>query len=133
MVNGAIQLGKDLVGGIVSGIKSAAGAVASAIADLIPGGGILGDIAGFVPGLAAGGPVSAGSPYIVGETGPELFVPTGSGTIMNNNRLGGLGGGGTMNVTVNMPVGSDGADVVAALQRYARAHGGTVPILTGQL
>ena len=133
MVNGAIQLGKDLVGGIVSGIKSAAGAVASAIADLIPGGGILGDIAGFVPGLAAGGPVSAGSPYIVGETGPELFVPTGSGTIMNNNRLGGIGGGGTMNVTVNMPVGSDGADVVAALQRYARAHGGTVPILTGQL
>jgi hypothetical protein len=32
-----------------------------------------------------------------------------------------------------MPVGSDGADVVAASQRYARAHGGTVPILTGQL
>ena len=133
IVDGAIQIGKDLVGGIVSGIKSGAGAVASAIAGLIPGGGILGDIAGFVPGLAAGGPVSAGSPYIVGETGPELFVPTGSGTIMNNNRLGGLGGGGTMNVTVNMPVGSDGADVVAALQRYARAHGGTVPILTGQL
>jgi hypothetical protein len=133
MVDGAIELGKDLVGGIVDGIKAAGGAVASAIADLIPGGGILGDIAGFVPGLAAGGPVSAGSPYIVGETGPELFVPTGSGTIMNNNRLGGLGGGGTMNVTVNMPVGSDGADVVAALQRYARAHGGTVPILTGQL
>ena len=136
LVDGAIGLGKDLVNGIVSGIKSAGGAVASAIAGLIPGGGILGAAWDFVSnpgGRAAGGPVSAGSPYIVGETGPELFVPTGSGTIMNNNRLGGLGGGGTMNVTVNMPVGSDGADVVAALQRYARAHGGTVPILTGQL
>jgi len=135
LVNGAIQLGKDLVGGIVSGIKSAAGAVASAIADLIPGGGILGAAWDWVSnpgGKAAGGPVSAGSPYIVGETGPELFVPTGSGTIMNNNRLGGLGGT-TMNVTVNMPVGSDAGAIVAALQRYARAHGGTVPILTGQL
>jgi len=135
IVDGAIQLGKDLVGGIVDGIKAAGSAIASALADLVPGGGILGAAWDFVSnpgGRAAGGPVSAGSPYIVGETGPELFVPTGSGTIMNNNRLGGLGGG-TMNVTVNMPVGSDGADVVAALQRYARAHGGTVPILTGQL
>jgi len=135
LVDGAIGLGKDLVNGIVSGITSAGGAVASAIAGLIPGGGIFSAAKDLVtnPFKAAGGPVSAGSPYIVGETGPELFVPTGSGTIMNNNRLGGLGGGGTMNVTVNMPVGSDGADVVAALQRYARAHGGTVPILTGQL
>lgn len=133
LVEGAIQLGKDLVGGIVDGIVAAGDAIASTIAGLIPDvGSIVGGLTSFLPGRAAGGPVSAGSPYIVGETGPELFVPTGSGTIMNNNRLGGLGGT-TMNVTVNMPVGSDGADVVAALQRYARAHGGTVPILTGQL
>ncbi len=134
LVDGAIGLGKDLVNGIVSGITSAGGAVASAIAGLIPGGGIVSAAKDFItnPFKAAGGPVSAGSPYIVGETGPELFVPTGSGTIMNNNRLGGLGGT-TMNVTVNMPVGSDAAAIVAGLQSYARAHGGTVPILTGQL
>lgn len=31
---------------------------------------------------AGGGPVSAGSPYMVGERGPELFVPNASGSIM---------------------------------------------------
>lgn len=33
---------------------------------------------------AMGGPVSAGSPYMVGERGPELFVPERSGTIVPN-------------------------------------------------
>jgi hypothetical protein len=47
---------------------------------------------------AAGGPVTSGSPYIVGERGPELFVPGRSGTIVPNNKL---GGGGT-SVVVNV-------------------------------
>ncbi len=29
-----------------------------------------------------GGPVTAGRPYVVGESGPELFVPTVDGTIV---------------------------------------------------
>ena len=33
---------------------------------------------------AAGGPVSAGSPYLVGERGPELFVPNRSGSVVPN-------------------------------------------------
>ena len=33
-----------------------------------------------------GGPVKAGMPYIVGEAGPELFVPGSSGQIVNNSR-----------------------------------------------
>lgn len=33
---------------------------------------------------AAGGPVNAGMPYLIGERGPELFVPRVSGTIMPN-------------------------------------------------
>ena len=46
----------------------------------------------------AGGPVTTGSPYIVGEGGPELFVPNSSGTIIPNNRLrSGSGGGNTYN------------------------------------
>ncbi len=45
---------------------------------------------------AAGGPVSAGGAYVVGERGPEMFVPGRSGTILPN------GAGGTViNVTVN--------------------------------
>jgi hypothetical protein len=34
-----------------------------------------------VPGRATGGPVSSGAPYMVGERGPELFVPEGAGRI----------------------------------------------------
>ena len=52
----------------------------------------------LLPGRAAGGPVSAGSPYIVGERGPELFVPGRSGGIVPNNQL----GGDTTNVVVNV-------------------------------
>ena len=33
------------------------------------------------PGRATGGPVSPGRAYMVGERGPELFVPTSSGSI----------------------------------------------------
>jgi phage-related minor tail protein len=36
---------------------------------------------------ALGGPVSGGAPYLVGEIGPEIFVPSGSGTIIPNNQL----------------------------------------------
>lgn len=46
------------------------------------GGGLLGGLFGGVPGRAIGGPVSAGQPYMVGERGPELFVPNGAGRIM---------------------------------------------------
>lgn len=38
---------------------------------------------------AVGGPVKGNTPYIVGEKGPELFMPAGSGTIIPNNRLAG--------------------------------------------
>lgn len=48
---------------------------------------------------AAGGPVSAGVTHLVGENGPELFTPSGSGTIIPNHALGGAGG--TTNVTNN--------------------------------
>lgn len=37
-----------------------------------------------IPGRAAGGPVTSGQPYMVGERGPELFVPNGSGHIQPN-------------------------------------------------
>jgi hypothetical protein len=41
------------------------------------------------PGLAAGGPVQANRPYVVGEVGPELFVPSQSGAIVPNHAMGG--------------------------------------------
>lgn len=49
------------------------------------GGGLSGMLAGLagagLPGRATGGPVSPGRAYLVGEAGPELFVPTASGRI----------------------------------------------------
>ena len=50
-----------------------------------------------IPGMAAGGPVAGGKSYIVGERGPELFTPKGSGMITPNNQL-----GGSSNVVVNV-------------------------------
>jgi len=38
---------------------------------------------------ASGGPVSGGAAYLVGEEGPEMFVPDVSGSIVPNSRLGG--------------------------------------------
>jgi len=58
------------------------------------GGGLLGGL--FK--RAQGGPVSAGTPYMVGERGPELFMPSRGGSIIPNNAL---GGGGT-SVVVNV-------------------------------
>lgn len=47
---------------------------------------------------ADGGPVTRNQPYVVGERGPEMFVPGQSGTIVPNHALGGGGGGVTINV-----------------------------------
>jgi hypothetical protein len=49
------------------------------------------------PGYAIGGYPAPGKPAIVGERGPELFVPTGSGKIIPNHQLGG-GNGMVINV-----------------------------------
>ena len=48
--------------------------------------------------LAKGGPATGGKPYIVGEQGPELFVPGSSGHVTPNHELGGT------NVTMNINV-----------------------------
>lgn len=40
-----------------------------------------------LPGRAMGGPVVSGQPYVVGERGPELFVPRSSGTVVPNHAL----------------------------------------------
>ena len=59
----------------------------------------------FGGGRAMGGPVNAGTSYVVGERGPELFVPNTAGTIVPN---GGGGRGNTINVTVNGAIDAEG-------------------------
>jgi hypothetical protein len=48
---------------------------------------------------ALGGSVSSGRPYLVGERGPELFVPGAQGNIVPNNAVGGVNVG-TINISV---------------------------------
>ena len=68
----------------------------------------------FFKGLfkAEGGPVGSGNPYIVGERGPELFVPRSSGSIVSNDRLAGASfGGGGINITYNIASGISRAEL----------------------
>ena len=65
---------------------------------------LLSKIPGFggLPSLlprANGGPVKKGGNFLVGEKGPELFVPKRSGTIIPNDKL---AGGGSTNISVNV-------------------------------
>ena len=83
-------------------------------------GSIFGSI--FGGARAMGGPVSAGSAYLVGERGPELFMPGGSGSIVSNDRLAGMGGGGGMVVNVDARGSAPGesARIAAAVQTAVR-------------
>lgn len=97
---------RSLINGIVEDILRSQ--IRQIIAQLLPtfgGGGGSGKKSGgllggaIIPGfLADGGPALANKPYIVGERGPELFVPNTSGTVVPNDSL----GGGSMTVTYNI-------------------------------
>ncbi len=77
----------DILGGI-KGIIDVVGQVISALGQIgvikLPSGGSYGGA------RAAGGPVSGGRSYLVGERGPELFQPGRSGRIVANDRMGGM-------------------------------------------
>lgn len=97
MFAGGRNLGGDPLGGAVSGL-----------------GGLLGSILGL-PGRATGGPVSPGRGYLVGERGPEMFVPTSAGRVES------LAATRPRDVRVSIAVtGSSPAAAPQALQRSAR-------------
>ena len=72
-----------------------------------------------VPGKALGGPVNANQMYMVGEKGPELFMPGSSGTIIPNNKMSSpaSGTGGGININVDARGSSDPAAVRAQVQQ----------------
>jgi len=84
----------NLFGG---GKKSSGGGFLGGANAFTGGGGGISPLLGF----ANGGRPPVGKASIVGERGPEIFVPTSSGTIIPNNMIGG-GGGVTNMVTVNV-------------------------------
>lgn len=61
---------------------------------------------GFLQKRASGGPVNRNKPYLVGENGPEMFIPSGSGAIRTNRQT---MAGGTTNIILNGIVDADSA------------------------
>ena len=82
-------------------------------------------LAGF---RAEGGPVGAGSAYVVGEKGPELFVPSSSGSIVPNGAMGSSGGGsGGVTVNYNIAAGVSRAELVPILEQERRRLKAEIP------
>ena len=75
------------------GLRGFAADIMTVLFDLVKGAiKSIGSLLGFGGGAEnkfMGGTVAAGSPYIVGERGPELFVPGASGSIVPNGAMGG--------------------------------------------
>lgn len=87
-------------------------------------------LGGFFKNLfrAEGGPVGSGNPYIVGERGPELFVPRTSGSIVSNGRLSGASmGGGGVNITYNIAAGVSRAELAPILEMERRRLKAEIP------
>lgn len=103
-------------------VQQIVGIVSGALGGLKPGGA---PVKGFgsgttaaLTGRAVGGSVTGNTPYMVGERGPELFIPGGNGTIIpNNNMRGGGGGGSPISISVDARGSSDPAAVRAQVQQ----------------
>ena len=83
----------------------------------------------FLSGMRAeGGPVGAGGAYVVGEKGPELFVPHSSGSIVPNGAMGSSSGGaGGVTVNYNIAAGVSRAELVPILEQERRRLKAEIP------
>ena len=82
-----------------------------------------------VQGRALGGPVQANTPYLVGERGPELFMPNSGGNIIPNNKMGGGGSSVVVQQTINVTTGVQQtvrAEIVQLMPQIAQAAKGAV-------
>ena len=105
----------DVVGKLIGGFQTLFGWIGQVIdritglINLVRNNAAVRGIAGLIDSAfggfrANGGSVSAGTPYVVGERGAELFVPSSNGTIIPN----GGAGGSTINITVNGAIDAEG-------------------------
>jgi len=90
-------------------------------------GGLFASVLGL-PGRATGGPVSPGRGYVVGERGPELFVPTSAGRIETG--LPARGRDVRVAITIAAPAGTSASQ---ALQRSSRQVASAVRRALGEL
>ncbi|MES2842464.1 MAG: hypothetical protein V4794_19470 [Pseudomonadota bacterium] len=115
----AAQIARSLFGGLVEG-----GSGSGILGGILSG---IGNAFGFGASKASGGDVMANRSYLVGEQGPEMFVPRTMGAIVPNAALAGGGGSTTNNyVTVAMPQGGSRATALQfgtdAARQISRAN-----------
>jgi hypothetical protein len=120
-ITGAIQAMQDSEGGTYGTLMGIAGVL-----------GGLGSIFGGISSLgkrAAGGPVSARRPYIVGEIGPELFVPEGNGTIIPNDKIAftGRSGAGSSTEANGMTVPFQQGSSSSVSNAFSTLYGASIP------
>lgn len=148
LTNRAMGALTGLLGGVLGG-GAAGGSIAGNI--LSSGGGI--NFAGLSPSLpsiqtpdvfpvlgarALGGPVQSDGAYLVGERGPEMIVPRGTGTVLSHDRTDAALSGQRSTITLTVVVQSSGGNAavdkrsgqqagqaaIEELQRYQRRNGG---------
>ena len=107
---------KTVFNGIASAWNNTVGKIKFKIPDWVPGLGGKGFSMPDIPMLANGGIVTGPTLALIGEAGPEAVIPL--------DRMGSMGGGGSVTINVN---GGDPNAVVDALRRYMRQNG-SVPI-----
>jgi phage-related minor tail protein len=107
----AAQALRSGIGSLFAGGAAAAGG-GGGIGQLLSG--VVGSLFGL-PGRATGGPVAPGRGYVVGERGPELFVPTSAGRVEMP------ASGGTRDVRVSIQLAAPrGTTAPTALRRSSR-------------
>jgi hypothetical protein len=117
------------ISGFLGGLFGGASKLLSATSGADPlslngsGGGLLSSSAGFgdmsFPGFADGGEPITNRPSIIGERGPEMFIPKVPGTVIPNHKLG--VGGDTYHHTINVDArgSTDPGMVHSAIMRAA--------------
>lgn len=97
IAGGVVSIGKQMVAlglkavvlknALKSLFANPAALVAAGVGLIAVGSAIKGALGKGLEGREKGGPVTGNTPYIVGERGPELFVPAVGGSIIPNNKL----------------------------------------------
>lgn len=119
----AMLKGEDVIKSIGEGLRGLIIDIGKAIIKLV----VMKTISSIVPGLgalipfrASGGAVSGGSPYVVGERGPELFIPSSTGRIEPNGR-GSFGQGGIM-INLSGQFVQRGSDLIATISQVQQSQ-----------
>lgn len=111
-----------LLGGLLGGGGAAAGDGLTEAISMSTSFGIPGDMSALlaaIPMFADGGYPDIGMPSIVGEKGPEMFIPNSAGRVVPAGKWGASGGGG--GDTHNYNIDARGTDPVQTERRVAAA------------